>query len=71
MSARTQEHLDTFWELIDEILNAGLFVLIGLEGLILTFHGQYFLAALIIFPCCSRDASVEHETLLEAVIEQE
>lgn len=50
MSARTQEHLDTFWELIDETLNAVLFVLIGLEGLILTFHDQYFLAALIIIP---------------------
>lgn len=50
MSERTQEHLDTFWELIDEILNAVLFVLIGLEILILTFHDEYFLAALIIIP---------------------
>jgi CPA1 family monovalent cation:H+ antiporter len=31
MSERTREHLDTFWELIDEIMNAILFVLIGLE----------------------------------------
>lgn len=31
MSQTTVEHLDTFWELIDEILNAVLFVLIGLE----------------------------------------
>jgi len=37
MSSVTQEHLDTFWELIDEILNAILFVLIGLEVLILNF----------------------------------
>jgi CPA1 family monovalent cation:H+ antiporter len=37
MSDVTQEHLDTFWELIDEILNAVLFVLIGLEVLILSF----------------------------------
>lgn len=50
MSERTQGHLDTFWELIDEILNAVLFVLIGLEVLILTFHYEYFLAALIIIP---------------------
>src|SRR5208282_3269288 len=28
---RTREHLDTFWELIDEILNAVLFMLMGLE----------------------------------------
>ena len=35
MSEQTREHLDTFWELIDEILNAVLFVLIGLEVLVL------------------------------------
>jgi CPA1 family monovalent cation:H+ antiporter len=31
MSDATRIHLDTFWELIDEILNAILFLLIGLE----------------------------------------
>ena len=31
MSQTTREHLDTFWEMVDEILNAVLFVLIGLE----------------------------------------
>jgi len=35
MSDRTRQHLDTFWELIDEILNAMLFVMIGLEVLVL------------------------------------
>ncbi len=35
MSPTTRRHLDTFWELVDEILNAVLFVLIGLEYLIL------------------------------------
>ena len=30
----------TFWELVDEILNALLFVLIGLEVLVLTFAGD-------------------------------
>lgn len=34
MSEVTRAHLDTFWELIDEILNALLFVLIGLELLV-------------------------------------
>lgn len=34
MSDNTRAHLDTFWELIDEILNALLFVLIGLELLV-------------------------------------
>ena len=31
MSESTRRYLDAFWELIDEILNAVLFVLIGLE----------------------------------------
>lgn len=31
MSVRTREHVDTFWEAIDELLNAALFALIGLE----------------------------------------
>jgi len=44
MSEKTREHIDTFWELIDEILNAILFVLIGLEIIVLTFNQQYLLA---------------------------
>ena len=35
MSDLTREYLDKFWEMVDEILNAVLFVLIGLEVLIL------------------------------------
>lgn len=31
MSAKTREHLDNFWDLVDDFLNAILFVLIGLE----------------------------------------
>ncbi len=50
MSDKTREHLDTFWELMDEILNAVLFVLIGLEILVLTFNGQYWLAGLLTIP---------------------
>ena len=37
MSEKTRTNLDMFWELVDEILNAVLFVLIGLEVLVLTF----------------------------------
>ena len=44
MSDLTREHLDTFWELIDEVLNAVLFVLIGLEILILQLNPVYLLA---------------------------
>jgi len=44
MSDLTREHLDTFWELIDEVLNAVLFVLIGLEILVLHLNPVYLLA---------------------------
>ncbi len=50
MSEKTRAHLDTFWELIDEILNAILFVLIGLEVLLLAIPSEYLLAALAIIP---------------------
>ena len=35
MSESTREHLLKFWELVDEVLNAALFLLIGLEGVAL------------------------------------
>ncbi|HKK06767.1 MAG TPA: sodium:proton antiporter [Gammaproteobacteria bacterium] len=50
MSDTTRDHLDTFWELVDEILNAVLFVLIGLEVLVLNFAVEYLLAALVVIP---------------------
>jgi len=50
MSDKTRLHLDNFWELIDEILNAILFVLIGLEVLLLSFEIQYLWAGLIMIP---------------------
>ena len=50
MCEKTREHLDDFWELMDEILNAVLFVLIGLELLIISFHGRTLLAGLLAFP---------------------
>ena len=50
MSARTREHLDTFWQLLDEILNAILFVLIGLEVLVLPFTPEYLISGLIAIP---------------------
>ncbi|GMQ80587.1 MAG: sodium:proton antiporter [Rhodothermia bacterium] len=50
MSEKTRHHLDIFWELVDEILNAVLFVLMGLEVLVLTFTEQYVLAGLLLIP---------------------
>lgn len=50
MTEKTRLHLDNFWELIDEILNAILFVLIGLEVMVLSIEAEYLLAALAIIP---------------------
>ncbi len=50
MSENTRTHLDMFWELVDGVLNAVLFVLIGMEILVLNFRGEYLLAALVIIP---------------------
>lgn len=50
MSARTREHLDTFWELIDETLNAVLFLLIGLEAVILTLRGDALIVGALAVP---------------------
>ncbi len=50
MSDKTREHLDTFWELIDEILNTVLFVLIGFELLILEFSGKTAAVGLLAIP---------------------
>lgn len=41
MSVTTSEYIDKFWELIDELLNAVLFVLIGLELLLIHFLPMY------------------------------
>ena len=50
MSERTREHLDTFWELVDEILNAVLFVLIGMEVLLLAYREAYLYAGMLAIP---------------------
>ena len=36
MSEKTREHIETFWNLLDEILNAALFLLIGFEVIVLS-----------------------------------
>ena len=50
MSEVTETYVDKFWELIDVLLNTILFVLIGMELLILTFEGHYILAGLLAVP---------------------
>ncbi len=50
MSEVTQEHLVKFWELIDEVLNAVLFLLIGFEVLVIPFSTTLALLILLIIP---------------------
>ncbi len=46
MSDATRHHVDLFWELLDEIFNAVLFVLLGLEIVMVAFNGQILVASL-------------------------
>lgn len=50
MSDTTETYVDKFWELMDVLFNAILFVLIGLEMTILSFEGPYVLIGLICIP---------------------
>ena len=50
MSKQTEDYVDKFWELIDILLNAILFVLIGLEILVLDLERPYIIAGLIAIP---------------------
>ncbi|MEM6525892.1 MAG: sodium:proton antiporter [Bacteroidota bacterium] len=50
MSQTTEEYVDKFWELIDMLLNAILFVLIGMELLVIEFKAIYIIAGFIIIP---------------------
>jgi CPA1 family monovalent cation:H+ antiporter len=60
MSQRTREHIDMFWELLDEIFNAVLFVLLGLEVILIRFSLFVVLAmaAVIVTVLCIRMATV-------------
>ena len=50
MSEKTREHLLNFWELLDEILNSLLFLLIGLEVLVIRVNLVSAEAALLAIP---------------------
>jgi len=50
MSERTVRHLDSFWELADEFLNSVLFVMIGIEVLLLEFAPAFLVAGLLAIP---------------------
>lgn len=50
MSETTETYVDKFWELIDILLNTLLFVLIGMEMLVISFETNYVIAGLIAIP---------------------
>ncbi len=50
MSESTRLHLLTFWEIVDEILNAVLFLLIGMEVLALNLSAAFLVPAALAIP---------------------
>ncbi len=52
MSDRTREHVDAFWSMIDEILNAVLFLLLGLEVFAVHDWLHVLLPAILTVPIC-------------------
>jgi CPA1 family monovalent cation:H+ antiporter len=50
MSDRTQTYVFALWTLIDEVLNSVLFLLIGLEVLVLRFEGPALVLAIAAIP---------------------
>lgn len=50
MSDITRDYIDKFWEMIDEFFNAILFLLIGMEMLVLPFNMLFIVLGLICIP---------------------
>lgn len=50
MTEKTREHVDSFWELVDEIVNVVLFLLIGLELLVLRIERGWLVAGVLAIP---------------------
>ena len=50
MSVTTRAHMETFWSVLDELLNSLLFLAIGFEVIALTITGQIVGAGLIAIP---------------------
>ena len=50
MSAETRHHIETFWSLLDEVLNSLLFLAIGFEVIAITITGQVVGVATLAIP---------------------
>ncbi len=66
MSEETRKYVDAFWKLIDEILNAVLFLLIGFEVFAIAFETDYLMAgvASIFLALIARFAAVAVPVLI-------
>ncbi len=63
----TQDYLVKFWELVDELLNAVLFLLIGLFILQVEFHSYILIAGLIAIPVVVLSRFVSLKLLIASV----
>ena len=72
MSRATRDNLDRFWELLDDMMNVVLFLLLGLELLVLPIREVFLLAGLIAIPIVllSRLASVSVTVAVLALFRQ-
>lgn len=50
MGEKVRAQVDSLWEMIDEVLNAILFVLLGLEVLVLVWRREFLFAGLLMIP---------------------
>ncbi len=50
MSENSREHVERFWELADDLMNVVLFLLLGLELLVLPLQRRYLFAGLVAIP---------------------
>ena len=50
LTERSSKHIDMFWHLVDEIMNSILFVLLGLEILVISFKSTYLAAGILAIP---------------------
>lgn len=51
LSDESRHHVDSFWEFVDEMLNACLFALMGLELLVIKLEWNYMIVGVIAFIC--------------------
>jgi CPA1 family monovalent cation:H+ antiporter len=72
MSATTKEYIDIFWELLDDILNAILFVLIGLELVIIPIDNRIIVIsfAMLVLSLLARYISILVPSLLISLREK-